>query len=328
VVILLLSLCAWAGPHVVRKGETIESLAAGDAEAVRAANGLGPGEQPAVGAVVDLPDPPGTETTPGVLLSLAGTGTARSPAGAVRPLTRGEALEPGTTVCTDARSYATVRLAAATTSRGHDEVTLLAETCLTIRAVLGRSDRHVSLIDLERGALAVRRAPDLGALAIRTASGVTTGEQGGFRVTVEAGAMRAEALDHPVAVMGGGEELVVDAGFGSRVRTGEAPSPAVRLLDPGSPRRPADGAALRRPDFDWVPVDRALGYRVEIAADPDFTALVRVEDVDAAEWRPADLFLPYRVPGLWWRVSSFDRTGFLGRPSDPRALAVPEGVGP
>jgi hypothetical protein len=43
---------------------------------------------------------------------------------------------------------------------------------------------------------------------------------------------------------------------------------------------------------------------------------------------PDLLFLPYRVRGYWWRVSAFDRVGFVGAPSDPHRLLVPAGVGP
>ena len=70
-----------------------------------------------------------------------------------------------------------------------------------------------------------------------------------------------------------------------------------------------------------------LGYRVEVSLSPAFDELVVVEDVARPSWTPEMLVIPYRVPGMWWRISSFDRTGFLGLPGDPRHLVHPAGTG-
>ena len=84
---------------------------------------------------------------------------------------------------------------------------------------------------------------------------------------------------------------------------------------------------LRRPDFGWGEVEEALGYRIQIAVAPDFSDIVFATETPSAEYRADRLFLPVRVVGLWWRITSFDLTGFEGPPSDPRRVLPPEGVG-
>ena len=68
-----------------------------------------------------------------------------------------------------------------------------------------------------------------------------------------------------VATVEGVEVTMAEKGFGTRVRKGEAPAAASTLLPAGIPERPTEKEPMRRPDFEWSPVDRALGYRLEIA---------------------------------------------------------------
>jgi hypothetical protein len=323
-------------PHTARDGEKVESIAESwgvpdAADAIREASGLAPGAQPTPGDLLRVPLPEeAVHAHGGAVLSLSGTGTATDPSGASTPLEVALPLAEGTTVCTDADSYATVRLAVAYEGYYHDDITLLSSTCVVVEAARATPERRSSLVSLRQGSLSVRATgANPGRVTVRTDAGITTGDGGGFRVTLEEDeAARTEALYSEVAVIGAGEEVAVPAGYGSRVRGGEVPSPPVKLLDPGTPTTPGDGAPLRRPDFRWRPVDGAFGYRVEFSVTEDFSELVMVEYIDSHEWFPEALFFPFRVPGLWWRVASFDRTGFLGIPSDPHALEFPAGVGP
>ena len=124
-------------------------------------------------------------------------------------------------------------------------------------------------------------------------------------------------------MMGRASDKDIGRGCKSRVRPGEAPSAPTPLLGPGSPSAPSEGASLRTASFAWTEVPRALGYRVEMSTASDFSELVWSEDVSRTTWSPELLFLPTRAPGLWWRVASFDRTGFLGPPSNARSLTYP-----
>lgn len=271
-----------------------------------------------------------TERADAALLSFYGTGRVTAPRQAEAPLTVGASLPPGTLVCTDADSYATIRLALAEGGHDHDDVSLLPRTCLTIESVSARADGRRSVVSVSAGSVSVQDAPDQGhnAVVVRTRDGVTTGENGGFRVHVEDTATRTEALQHPVSLRGADVEVQVGAGEGSRVREGQAPEAPVPLPKAGAPESPEDDAVLRVPVFRWSAVDRVIGYRVELSVSPAFDQIVLAEEVATATWAPELLLLPFRVPGLWWRVSSVDRTGFIGVPSAARRLEFPAGLGP
>lgn len=314
----------WADQlHVVRAGDTVESLAGPAAEQVRRDNGLAPGQQPGIGTVLRLPG--GTDSV-GLVLSLTGTGTLG--AGGT-PLVLGQPLPPGSVVCTAADSFLTIRLATSESGGTHDEVTLLGGTCVSLTGSTGLGRQRSTLLDLQRGYLSVRPTlQDPGRVAVRTSDGVTAGDEGGFRVAVEEGATRTEALYRPVAVIGAGVEQPLQPGEGGRVRRGQAPSKPVKLPVPGSPEAPANDAAFRRPDFYWSPVDRAVGYRMELASDADFQSLLLVRDIPGSPWLPDYLMLPYDVERLYWRVSSLDRNGYYGVPSQAHRLNFPEGMRP
>ncbi len=336
--IALLILCveALAGGHVVvGAGDTVESIAAalGDpalAAAIRAQNGLGPVGEPAVGAVLTLPGALGGASQDALVLSAYGSGEVRRPGARPDALAPGLSLPAGTVLCTAEESYATVRLALDLDGRRHDDVNLLPSTCMVVEATAAAPGVRRSLISVQRGSVSVQDGRTMGAgtVTVRTRDGLTTGDAGGFRVHVEGAATRTEALYSAVSMLGGGAEVQVGAGQGSRVRQGQAPDAPIALLPPGEQIAPEDGERLRVPEFSWTPVERALGYRVEIALTPSFNDTVLVEESASPVWAPEYLMLPFRVPGLWWRVASIDRTGFIGVPSDPRRLDFPAGVGP
>lgn len=319
---------------VVEEGQTVASIAAalgdpGLAAAIRSANGLGPTDEPVPGTVLTLPTMPGLREHAAVVLALSGTGTAAVPGGGSLALAPGLELPMGSVVCTDPASYATVRLAVGDAGTGHDDLTLLGSTCLTVEASASRAGVRRSVVSVARGSVTVRTtAATPGEVAVRTDAGVTAGSGCGFRVHVEPGAARTEAVFAPVAVFGAGKQLRLAAGEGSRVRAGEAPGPVVRLLRGEALTAPPDGAELRLANFEWSPVEGGYGYRVEIAVSPDFGELTAVEDVAGPTWSPEAPMLPFRVVGWWWRVAPYDSLGFLGVPTEGRSLSIPAGVGP
>ena len=334
--------------RVVRSGETIESIATGLsgpagaeqiealAATIRLANGLEEAAQPTIGDVILVPSPLDSGAVPlaqqyGLLVSFHGTGQIVEPGEVSRGLQLGAQLPPGTLVCTDLDSTVTIRLAVSVDHRDHDDITALQNTCVSVDSAGAYTGRRASLVTVSKGTVAVREGFDDdvdGTVIVRTPASVSAGDGGGFRVHIEEETTRTEALSDPVAVYGAGTEVVLDAGQGTRVIAGEAPQEPVDLLMPGSPVLPDDSAQLRFADFEWTAVPRSLGYRVEISLGPSFEELVVVEDVGSTHWYPDYLLVPYRVPGLWWRVSAFDRTGFLGVPSESRQLSFPSGVGP
>lgn len=337
--LLALALAAPAQAEAVTlvfAGETLEAVAervglAGQADALRAANDLPPGAQPTTGDVLRLPGAGDHHQHDAAVLSLRGAGTRAAPGGAPEPLAIQDPLPLGTTVCTGADSFATLRLAVSQRSRAHDDISLLPETCITIEGAASDPRGRSSLVRLAQGSVTVQPGdPDAegGLVAVQTDDGVTAGQRGGFRVHKEAEASRTEAITSPLSVFGAGVEQPLEAGQGSRVRAGEAPGAPVQLALPGLSIRPLDGAPLRRPDFSWEPVERARAYQLEVAVSPDFHEIVYLTRTQAPAWEPQTLLLPARVPGHWWRVTPVDALGFLGMPGEGRALGLPTGARP
>lgn len=318
--------------HLVRAGETVPSIAAalGDpsmADAIWSLNGLAPGAVAPVGMIIAVPDAHTHEQRPGQVLATRGRVTITDATGSLRDASVGDSISPGSVVCTVGASYATLSLAIDVgVDGGHDDLSLLDSTCVTIDASYRGHTGRSSVVSVSRGSVSVRDAEAPGAVLVRTDAGVTAGDSGGFRVSVEPNATRTEALTAAVAVLGGGGELVLRAMQGSRTIVGEKPGPAVDLLLPGAPLVPGAGEVFRRADFVWTPVPAALGYRVELSVAADFSEVVHVEEMPAALWAPSLLMLPYRAPGLWWRIASFDRAGFLGPPSGARGMVFPAGL--
>lgn len=332
IVLLALGAALAEDLHVVRAGEDVAAIAASyglSEAALRLPNGLQAGEAPAVGTVLRIPAADATRVD-ALVLALAGAGRAEIPGSGRASLYQGQSIPTGSRVCTEAESYTTLRLAAVDTAGQHDEITLLGGTCITLDASTVRSGRRNSVLSVLRGSVAVREnGVSPGSVSVRGGTAVTSGAEGGFRVTMEEkGSARTEALYKPVAVAGAGEERAVPAGFGVRVEAGLAPGELVALLPPGTPTRPLDGTALRRPDFEWQPVPYALLYRVEISTTADFSDLVLVMPVDAARWLPERLALPSTADGWYWRVASVDRTGFVGVPSVAFGVLLPAGLTP
>jgi hypothetical protein len=316
---------AFAAEHLVRQGDSLQSIARAwgtDVATVQRLNHIRGADLPPVGATVLVPDRPGSASVPAALSSVVGAVRATDPAGQPISARIGAVLPVGSTLCTEADSYATVRLAA-TRGGTHDDVSLSPDSCVQVRTSIAAPAGRQSRLRLTDGSLSVRAAEAPGEVVVDTPSGLATGAGGGFRVHLEDERTRLESLDAAVALIGAGKEQVVDPGFGARVAAGRAPDRPSPLPAASEAVLPDDGSALLDPVFAWTPVERVLGYRVEFSSAPDFTEVVFSEDVSTPGYTPEVLFLPIRVRGLWWRIASFDRAGFLGPPSRPRALTLP-----
>ncbi len=320
--------------HVVHSGESLADIAAslGDptlAPVIAHLNGLEPDAVLVPGTVLVLPPAPDTLEQPAEVLSAVGDVHLVPASGTRIPVVTGTRLAAGSTVCTGPGSYATLRLARSHGGFDHDDAVLLEETCLTLLAASARAERRSSLLEVASGTVAVEQGGVRpGTVAVRTGTGLTAGDAGGFRVAIEQEATRTEAWAAPVSVFGAGQEVRLDAGSGSRTQPDRPPEEPIRLPPAAELLSPDDGAALVRPDFSWHPTETALGYRIELATDEHFIEVMAIEEVADPHWRPDLLFLPYRVRGYWWRVSTFDRVGFVGAPSETRRLTVPAGAGP
>ena len=330
----------WLGAAVagelrpVRAGDTLASIAAelGDPNLVgslRALNGLGPAEEPIVGALLVLPRRAlvtGADQQPFLLTARGDVRVDRAPA------TLHQAVPLGAAVCTGPDSYATLRVATHCTrdGAGHDDLTLDAGSCAQVIGAYGDTHGRSTVVRVLSGSIMVQDPPGdgHGHVTVQAGTGLTTGRDGGYRVTLEDRTLRAEALYAAVAIQGAGQEVQLAAGEGSRVAPDAPPTTPVALTPPGQPLLPEDGAVLRRPRFVWTPVSDAFGYRIEVAATPDFVDVVYQDDVPDPLYQPSLMMLPWPDDGeLHWRIATFDRFGFLGVPSDGRRLRWPSAGG-
>jgi LysM repeat protein len=136
--------------------------------------------------------------------------------------------------------------------------------------------------------------------------------QGGSKVMVYGGEGAVEA---------GGARVELPPGTGSSVAPQGAPSPAEKLLPAPRLLEPPPDAEVRaaNPLFTWEAVDGAASYVVEVCADPGCGQLIeRAVDVAATEWRPQAL--PAGV--VHWRVTARSRSGLDGYPSTAAGAAI------
>lgn len=269
--------------------------------------------------------PPSPEAA--VLIGLAGPAYVTLPGAEPVRVDRCAGLPLGATICTGPESFATVRLDPRPDASGANDVVLMPNTCLNIEQATATRTQ----VQVERGAVTVTESRANAAspsptLAIRTRDGLAEGNTGGFRVAVEESATRTEAVTGGITLSGGGQEVEVAAGKGSRVSEGQVPSAPIDLLIAYDLLSPEAGVALIRPDFFWKEAPQGTGYRLELSADPSFTELVEAIDIAETWWKPDFLFAPSEIEGLWWRVSPYDRLGFQGVPTPARPLLLPPGV--
>ena len=315
-------------------GVSAEELGdAGLAGSIRQLNQLAAGEQPEVGQLLVLPPP----TVPQVeqdafLTSVVGEIAVTPPGGSPQRAQAFVSIPTGSRVCTQGRSYGLLRVA--TSCDGDDaqadDVVLWADTCVRLDSVVASVQGRATVLTVEQGSVVIAEpdANDQGnhRVSVVAGSGVAVGA-GGFRVHLEPDqALRAEALTAELAVLGGGEELVLQAGEGVRVPLQGVPTGKVDLLGAGPLRAPGPREPLRRPSFAWQPQAEAFGYLFTISADARGVRVVYQEPTPDSVHAPGRLLLPVE-PGqpLWWRVATLDELGFLGVPTASRPFGTPGG---
>lgn len=341
---IVLALPALGGElRPVLDGDTVESIATslGDAAlaaSIRGLNNLAEGQPLEVGTLLLLPPPAVVQVDQHAsLVSVVREVTAALPGAPAAPAAVWDQVPAGATVCTGPNSYTTLQLASACEGRGEqvDEITLLADTCVEIQAVVASSLARSSVVKVLSGSVVVADPGPAGAgdppssVVIQAGTGLVTGE-GGYRAHLEPDqALRTEALTQPVALLGGGAQRDLEAGQGARVPEGGTPTEPVQLIVAGTLIAPAHEAPLSRPAFAWKADPEAFGYQFSIAGDMRFTKMLYVEPTPEPGHLADLLFLPLtNIEGHWWRVATLDRFGFLGLPSEVRRFIVPAGVAP
>lgn len=181
----------------------------------------------------------------------------------------------------------------------------------------GRRNVRVQLV---RGEAAVIAAEREGPFYLLTGNAIAGVRGTTFRLAqIDAQKSRVETLAGTVTFGGKNANLFVPDGKGSRVDYKGIPEDPRPLLSSPLPEWPLMGTAEPGDLLRWEPVDGAQSYRVEIAANAQFTkSWMSFESTQ--EKLPISEVL---TPGKWfWRVTGRDVDGFVGYPSKIYAFIV------
>jgi hypothetical protein len=93
-------------------------------------------------------------------------------------------------------------------------------------------------------------------------------EQGELRMRIQSGGLRVESLTAVVHIRGPHAERVLPRA--SQVVMADRPGFSQPLLPGPETLRPVNHRGTRPPELTWEPVHGASGYRVQVAAEPNF----------------------------------------------------------
>ncbi len=303
--------------YLVRAGETLNGIAArllheGETRRVQRAlaqhNRLSDADRLQPGQTLRLPRA-WLKSRPSTLEVTSVQGEVRSGS---QPLAAGARLAAGEDIRSGANGYVALRLA--------DGSTLLLLPATEARIERAQRSPAAGTTDtalqLERGraeARVQRPAKAASRFEIRTPVATTAVRGTEFRVAVGGARERSttEVLEGEVGVRdaGGRSGVGVPAGFGTRVLAGEAPLPPRALL-PAPFLWTGVRLVARTPvNIEFSPLGGARSYRVLLAANPELTAVLTEQVVDAPAARlgvlaDGDYFL---------RVRAIDDIGLEGR---------------
>ncbi len=301
--------------YTVRRGDTLITIAARYLEQVD--------RWPVVRRINQVDDP--TRLTPGTILRIPASMLRRAPAevtvetssGLVRwrtadhewqPISRGQCLEPGSTIETLEGGRASLRLADGSilTLSPHSEVVfdvlsayaggLMVDTRLRLQS--GQADVHANPARSSNRRLQIFTP---------SAQAVVRGTQ--FRIGVEDDHTRQETLSGKVLVRAGGKQVLVSMGRGTLARAGEPPIMPVALL--GKP-----DVSMLPEYFEYLPLrfplpvmSGAVSWHADIANDLSFTSILHSKNGDGPVLSLTDL----PNGDYQMRLRAIDANGLQGR---------------
>ncbi len=260
------------------------------------------------------------KVTPAAVNVVAVKGNARfKPAdGPYQRLVSGAALTGGETVLTGPGASVSYQFA------DNTRLTQQASSKLSFGrlASYGKTGMVSTEISLDSGRLEASAAKQLspaGGFKVRTPIAVAGLRGTGFRLNVseDGKTLRNEVTEGAVAVSAQGQEVQVDAGFGTFAELGKPPAPPTSLLaKPDLSALP--GKINRLPvSLAWPENPAAQAWRIQLSDDANFLTLLRDEMVTRAfvEWTSelpdGDYFL---------RVRGVDQLGLEGFDADRRNI--------
>lgn len=225
-------------------------------------------------------------------------------------LVQGDVLSPGMRIETAADGSCSILFA------DQSVVTLQKSSVLRLerlQRVEGVDDSHSAELRLESGRIetSVKPKRDVGRFEIVTPVAISAVRGTQFRTGYDAANNHAttETLEGTVGVAASQGSAAVDAGFGTRVESGGAvlaPVPLLPAPDLASLPPQNTGSRLR---VEFPPVAQASSYRVQLAGDAQFRAVL----ADVLSVSPA-FDVPAPADGSYWlRVRAIDSQGIEGR---------------
>lgn len=248
------------------------------------------------------------------VIAVKGNARFKRADGPFQPLTSGTTLTGGETVLTGPGTSVSYQFADST------RLTQQATSKLSFGrlASFGKTGMVSTEISLDSGRLEASAAKQLapaGGFKVRTPIAVAGLRGTGFRLNVseDGKTLRNEVTEGAVAVSAQGQEVQVDAGFGTYAELGKPPAPPTSLLaKPDLSALP--GTINRLPaSLAWPENPAAHAWRIQLSEDADFLTLLRDEMVTkasmelASELPDGDYFL---------RVRGVDRLGLEGFNAD------------
>ncbi len=252
------------------------------------------------------------KVTPAPVAVVAVSGNARfkRPDGPYQPLKTGESLSGGETVLTGPGASVSYRFA------DNTRLTQQASSKLSFGRLssYGKTGMVSTELTLDSGRLeasASRQFAPAGGFQVHTPVAVAGLRGTGFRLNVaeDGKTLRNEVVEGAVAVSAMGQEVKVDAGFGTYAEQGKPPAPPVSLLPkPDLSGLPAEIMHLPLV-LNWPAQEAARAWRTQLSADPEFQTVLRdgVFNESVAQW-DADL-----DDGVYYlRVRAIDQFGLEG----------------
>lgn len=235
--------------------------------------------------------------------------------GPYQPLTAGASLTGGETVLTGPGASVGYRFADDT------RLTQQASSKLSFGrlAGYGKTGMVSTEISLDSGrleAIAAKQLAPAGGFQVHTPVGVAGLRGTGFRLNVaeDGKTLRNEVTEGMVAVSAQGQEVRVDAGFGTYAEQGKPPAAPVALLPkPDLSGLPAK--VMRLPlEMSWMANPAARAWRAQLSTDADFQTVLRdgIFSQPGAEWEADPVTGDLPDSAYFLRVRGIDNHGLEG----------------
>jgi hypothetical protein len=219
----------------------------------------------------------------------------------------GDGVAEGVEIESGRGSHATLEFTGRTVVRIKSDSRLVIDVHRASAALATEFETRLQLISgaLE-ASVAAQRAPNF---SIASPSGSIAVRAADLRARSGDGAMLVEVMEGSVAVAGtAGGQVTVDAGYGTRVKSGEAPLAPVKLL--AAPDISGAAQLQRRPvaRLRFAPLAGAERYRIVTATDRDLRDVVVENTLRRPDARMVDL----RDGEYFYGVRAIDALGLEG----------------